>query len=102
MKTNSWLALALTLFSLGARGQVAPPSNGREGVLVETGPNHQVWQGLTVDEQGRTNVSSITELATGMNYWDGQQWTPSDAAFDAADDGFLASRVQHPVHLLSN
>jgi hypothetical protein len=37
-----------------------------------------------------------------MNYWDGQQWVPSDPTFDAADDGFVAAKVQHPLHLLSN
>jgi hypothetical protein len=44
----------------------------------------------------------VVEIATGMNYWDGQQWTPSDPTFDAGDDGFVASKVQHPSHLLYN
>ena len=38
-------------------------------VVVETGPHHRVWRTGIVDEQGRTNVSSFTELATGLNFF---------------------------------
>jgi len=34
-----------------------------------------------------------------MNYWDGQQWSPSDASFDLTDDAFVANRVQHRTRL---
>src|SRR6266566_3435230 len=99
MKSTPWLALALTLFSFVGHGQVSPPSNSSEAVLVETGPNQQVWHAVTVDEQGQTNVNSVTAIATGMNYWDGQQWVPSDPSFDVTEDAFVATRLQHKVRL---
>jgi len=43
-------------------------------------------------------------IATGMNFFDGQQWRPSDPSFQigANGAGFLATNVQHPVFIASN
>jgi hypothetical protein len=47
---------------------------------------------------------SVTEIATGMNYWNGQQWTPSDPSFAVSPDGtsFIATRIQDPTQLAAN
>ncbi len=39
-----------------------------------------------------------------MNYWDGQQWTPSDPRFTISPEGdaFVAERVQHRTRLAAN
>jgi RHS repeat-associated protein len=37
-----------------------------------------------------------------MNYWDGQQWVPSDPSFEVIEDAFVATRLQHKVHLDAN
>jgi len=33
----------------------------------------------------------LVEIATGMNYWDGQQWTSSDPTFDITDNAYVAT-----------
>jgi hypothetical protein len=40
---------------------------------IQINPHSRVWQ----NAQGQ----SITEIATGMNYWDGQEWVPSNPQF---------------------
>ena len=39
-----------------------------------------------------------------MHFWDGQQWTPSDARFEISPEGdaFVADRVQHRTRLAAN
>jgi len=44
----------------------------------------------------------VVEIASGMNYFDGQNWVPSDASFDVTPDAFVARRVQHKVRLEAN
>jgi hypothetical protein len=41
----------------------------------------------------------VVAIETGMNYWDGRQWSPSDASFDLTEDAFVANRVQHRTRL---
>jgi hypothetical protein len=41
----------------------------------------------------------VIEIETGMNYWDGQQWSPSEASFELTEDAFVADRVQHRTRL---
>ena len=111
MKTNSCLALALILFSLCAWGQVSPgPVAGGPGP-VDVGPNSRTWPIRAKDSTASGALSGsatandfetqsgVVEIATGMNYWDGQQWVPSDPIFEPADDGFVATRLQHKVRL---
>src|SRR3989442_2714768 len=111
MKSTPWLALALTLFSLCARGQVSPTPAKGQPVLVEIGPNSRTWSIPARDStptgappgSGTANDSEtrprVVEIATGMNYWDGQQWVPSDPSFDVTEDAFVATRLQHKVRL---
>src|SRR5882672_5900660 len=40
-----------------------------------------VWQIVTVDNAGNTNVSSYTELATGLNFWN-----PATKQFEASKE----------------
>jgi hypothetical protein len=41
----------------------------------------------------------VVEMATGMNYWDGRQWVPSDPSFEVTPDAFVAERLQYKVQL---
>ena len=100
MKTNSWLASTLTLISFCARGQVSLPSPASVPVIVESGLHQRVWQTMTVDEEGQTNASSFTEVATGLNFLDPAtgQYLPSQELFEIAADGSaLAAHGQHRV-----
>jgi hypothetical protein len=44
-------------------------------------------------------VSRVEEIATGMNYWDGEKWTESQASFDVIPDAFVAPRLQYIVSI---
>jgi len=69
-------------------------------VVVETGPHHRVWRTGIVDEHGRTNVSSFTELATGLNFFDPatRRYEESQEAFTITADGHaVALKGQHRV-----
>src|SRR5882762_6060214 len=68
MKPIFSLVVATALCSPCFGAEVSLPSATSRPVVVEVGPHHRVWQTLTVDDQGRTNTSSYTELATGLNY----------------------------------
>jgi hypothetical protein len=95
-------------------------------IVSEVGPNHRVWKSPEAPRQriqaasaspGTVSKTSqppqawashegkgVVEIATGMNYWDGQQWLPSDPTFDIAPDGsaFVADRIQHKIRLEPN
>src|SRR5437667_1115828 len=103
MKTGSWLIPIITLFSFCAKGQVSPTT--ADPVIIERGAHHQVWQTVSVDEQGQTNVSSFTEVATGLNFLDitTGEYLPSKESFEIAADGAaLAAHGQHRVRLESD
>ncbi|MHB8522303.1 MAG: hypothetical protein ACYDH9_16305 [Limisphaerales bacterium] len=44
----------------------------------------------------------MVAMATGMNYWDGQQWVPSNPSFEAVDNAFVAEHLQYQVRLNAN
>src|SRR6266511_412097 len=105
MKTYPWLASALTLISVCARGQLSLPLPTSVPAIVEAGPHHRVWQTLTVDEEGQTNISSFTEVATGLNFLDSStgEYLPSRELFQIAADGSaVAAHGQHRVRLDSD
>jgi hypothetical protein len=68
--------------------------NKREVVQVSAGPNERVW--LT-RSRGR-----IVEMASGLNYWHGQRWAPSEAVFKKRAHSFIATKMQYKVDLSAN
>src|SRR5882724_9074088 len=105
MKTKPWLALALTLISFCARGQVSLPSPASGPVSVAAGPHHRVWQTVTIDDRGRARTNSYTELATGLNFFDPATglYEPSQAEFQTTKDGHaVANKGQHQVTLAAD
>src|SRR6266498_137631 len=106
MKTNSWLVLTMTaLCFLTANAQVSFPSVTAGPVVVESGPHHRVWQTVTLDATGQTNVSSYTELATGLNVWNpvSGKYEPSKEQFQIVADGSaIATNGQHQVILAAD
>lgn len=74
-------------------------------VLAEAGPDSEVWRVASAPTSGQPDSKlgrRVVKLTTGMNYWDGNRWTPSEPTFVADDHGFTAAKVQHPVHLAAN
>src|SRR5204862_3454002 len=105
--TVLYSALALS----AATAQPAPSAKPRSGSaqLIDgkrTGDWREWLKVETIsDESGRpvTRTSrAFVELATGMSYWDGQQWMESESTFDTTSDGFAATRMQHKVRLGGN
>src|SRR5215831_6226188 len=104
MKVKLVFALALSPFALHA--QIAPSGRGPMVLVpnhvVAAGPHDRVWQSVTVDELGVTNINSYTELATGLNFWN-----PAAARFEEAREliqitsaGYaIATNGQHKVIL---
>ncbi len=94
------------LASLNFYAQPAPISKPAlpTATLAETGPHQRVWQIVTTNLIGGTALQPdadrrVVEIATGMNYWDGRQWVPSEPSFDVTADAFVATRLQHKVLL---
>src|SRR6266511_644091 len=99
MKTGLWSVTAITLCSSSVCAQHSRPAPASEPVVVEVGPHHRLWNRDPGD--GRSE-GSVVEMATGMNFWDGRQWTPSDATFEVTDEAFVAERLQPTVRLEAN
>ncbi len=75
----------------------------------EIGPDYRVWRlgGAPVGAGSSPSPSRqhrIVQVESGMNYWDGTQWSPSDARFEVtpAGDAFVANRVDNPIRIASN
>jgi hypothetical protein len=64
--------------------------------ISQVGPHSRIWQ--------NTLGQSVTEIATGLNYWNGAQWMPSQPMFVRSADGsgFEATRIQDPTRLAAN
>ncbi len=83
-------------------------STGRQEWSVrEKDGNSRTWVVPSGSTQGSNNRNSpdrpcVVEVATGMNYWDGHQWLPSNPEFQPTDYGFEANQVQHQVNLRRN
>src|SRR5947207_6807041 len=97
------------LWTLNLYGQPAPASKPalQTPMLGETDLHQRVWQTEAIDRIGGTTHRPDTgrrlvEMATGMNYWDGRQWVPSDPSFEVTRDAFVAERLQYKVHLKAN
>jgi hypothetical protein len=64
--------------------------------ITQVNPHSRVWR--------NSLGQSVAEIATGMNYWDGQQWTPSNPSFVVSPNGtaFVATQIQDPTQLAAN
>lgn len=78
-----------------AQDEQAVTESGSNREPDDIGPNSRTW----MPKSHGGGESPIVEIATGMNYWDGKRWRPSEASFSASHNGFVARRVQHNVWL---
>src|SRR5437762_2536321 len=104
MKIKFAVLAVLLPFTLNA--QITPPTLNADATVlvpyqvVAVGPHERVWQSVTVDAEGNTNVNSYTELATGLNYFDSTgQWEQSQEKFEITKDGRAVAR--HGQHQLT-
>jgi RHS repeat-associated protein len=65
-------------------------------VITQVNPHSRVWQ--------NSAGQNVNEIETGMNYWDGKGWAPSNPQFVVSADGtsFVASQIQDPTKLAAN
>jgi RHS repeat-associated protein len=96
----------ILLFSL-LSDVTRPSSRAGEAVLVEAGSDYRIWKRpVETSDDGAAlegaRSGKVVEIATGMNYWDGDQWRPSEPQLEVVANGFSASRMQHKVHLAEN
>ena len=76
--------------------------------VSERGAHYEVWSQVTAEttSDGDTlyTTNSLIERASGMNYWDGQQWAPSNPSFQISPNGGTAtvSQVQNKISLAAN
>ena len=116
MKTSCLLpALAVLLAALAhadAQNRKRPslendPKPG-ESVIVERGAHHRVWKQARVATlpggQLVTNVSSYTELGSGLHRWDGQnqQWVDAEAKLEIVGNNALGRSAAHQVLFAPN
>src|SRR5437879_3443917 len=109
MKPAAFFA-AIGLISSVTLGQVAPlpaPTPVELGIptIVQSGPHDRIWQTVAVDDTGQTNVSSFTEVATGLNFWNPTtgRYEESEERFQIAKDGSaIATNGQHQVILAAD
>src|ERR1017187_9425300 len=86
-----------------AEGQLAPQSilnvsqPSATSTVIDVGPHSRTWS-------NGHGGNPIIELATGMNFWNGKNWVPSNPSFQVSADGtaFVANQVQHKVNLSAN
>jgi hypothetical protein len=98
--TICFTSLLVAVVFCRAQSPSLPSSSAQapvEGYAITQATLHsRVWQ--------NSLGQSVTEIETGMNYWDGQQWTPSNPSFVVSPDGtaFVASQIQDPTQLAAN
>jgi len=78
-------------------------ANGKVSYVVQKGGDGQLWESVykstnTLGEVGLT-TNKVQQLGTGMHYFDGTAWKPSDPTFSEAKDEFVADKVQHRAHV---
>jgi hypothetical protein len=87
-QTNTAPAPAQTGYTVSSR---AADSEVLTETVQKSAPN-----GKTI-----TQVHHVTRIASGLNYWNGTAWTPSDSTFQISDDNqfVYANNVQAKVRL---
>jgi hypothetical protein len=92
-----WLAVAVvvvgTCKAQPSQPVQVPANAGGDYAVTQVGPHSRIWR--------NSAGQSVTEITTGMNYWNGTQWTPSDPSFAVSADGtaFVATQIQDPTTL---
>src|SRR5439155_22641551 len=90
-------AIALFLLSaIAAPAQdAALTAKADAPTIVEVGPSHRVWT---------SGSSTVTELADGLNYFDGVSWKPAEEKIEALPDGSaaVAQRGQFRAQFAAN
>ena len=101
------LSLLLCLTAPSLWGQVQTPgviTDTGAATITESGPDFRAWQNLDAIRASAPGNGHMVELATGLNYWDGTNWSPSVPQFqpNPQDSSFVAGKVQHQTRISSD
>jgi hypothetical protein len=99
------LASAVPLtWAAGANSTPVPTDTAYQ--VVERGANHQVWRKESYERlpNGKivTHPHQYTELASGLNYLNNGQWTPTQEKIEVYPGGAVARQGQHQVIFANN
>src|ERR1051325_11583783 len=93
---------------LAATGQVEDGLPGETNIpvysIADRGPDYRMWQKMEsrVNESGQTEWTTntaYTELATGLHYWEDEQWKESREHIEPLPSaGAAALQGQHKVY----
>src|SRR6266516_497336 len=110
-------ALATLTFCNASTAQQATNQYPRRAhmVLKESGPHHRLWATTNAPTTSAKPSGSgtdrftqhlterhVREIKSGMNYWNGQSWTPSEPSFVFTNGAFVAEKIHHRVRLDSD
>ena len=97
MKSQLIAVLFCAAALLPAYGQITTANDA----FAEAGPHHVLLRPPTDSQRpdAARARSPVVELATGMNYWDGQSWQASEPLFTLTEDAFVAAKIQHRLRL---
>src|SRR5205823_3492107 len=65
--------------------------------LAEAGPHYRALH--AGQNLGPGHSGKVIEIASGLNFWDGVKWAPSQAVLQGTTNGFVANSVQHKLRL---
>src|SRR5688572_22207560 len=103
MKTSILILFPLLVIAVGSVcGQAVnsdQASMAREWTLKETDGHSRIWVAPSTEPPKGANPilpggegHRMVEIATGLNYWNGQEWTPSRPAFQPTEAAFEANQ----------
>jgi hypothetical protein len=74
--------------------------------VTSRGPHSRIWQSITSGTnalgQSALSTNSYSELATGICYWNGNQWVDSSDQIQLTGNGASATNTQHQVAFAAN
>jgi len=83
-----------------------PGGNAPTSAIVERGDNHRVWERVTSEElpngQQVERKRQVTELASGLHYFEEGQWKESREEIEPFPEGAIARQGQHKVIFASD
>jgi hypothetical protein len=88
-----------------AQFQAALSTNGAKvSYVVQKQGDGQLWESVsrsatsTLTESGLV-TNRLQQIGTGMHYFDGTAWKPSDPTFRETSDEFVVDKIQHRAHI---
>jgi hypothetical protein len=84
----------------------SPPVEISPYAITQRGPHQRLWQKVTAQTNivGQTiyQTNSYSELATGICYWNSNQWIDSSDQIQLTGNGAAATNTQHRVAFAAN